>query len=297
MPYPNFALVRSSKQVQEKPIVTDYLTFAVDLNAPETVSVCDELPLWSAMFGLLLLRHVSMSKGIQVLDVGCGTGFPLLELAQRLGSTSTVYGIDPWETAINRAKLKAQLWKVHNVHINKGDAAAMPFPDGQFDLIVSNLGINNFDDPEAVLAECWRVSKPSARMVLTTNLKGHMQEFYAVFESTLLDFGNERAVNALKRHVDHRATLEGIAALFKRTGFRLAKVHEESATLRFVDGSAFLRHYFIELAFLDAWKSVLDAGEREAVFARLEANLNNLAKASELALTIPMAYIEGERVQ
>ena len=143
-------------------IHTDYLTFAVDLNAPESVSVYDELSLWSAMFGLLLLRHIPLRHGMQVLDVGCGTGFPLFELAQRLGSTSRVYGLDPWEAALNRAKRKAQLWNVRNAELGQGDAAVMPFRNGQFDLIVSNLGLNNFDDPEAVLAECWRVTKPSA---------------------------------------------------------------------------------------------------------------------------------------
>lgn len=71
----------------------DYLTFAVDINASEVVSVYDELPLWSAMCGLLLLRHIPLRQDMKVLDVGCGTGFPLLELAQRLGSTSTVFGL------------------------------------------------------------------------------------------------------------------------------------------------------------------------------------------------------------
>jgi ubiquinone/menaquinone biosynthesis C-methylase UbiE len=234
---------------------------------------------------------------MQVLDVGCGTGFPLFELAQRLGCTSIIHGIDPWKAALNRAKRKSQLWNIRNVELAQGDASVMPFRNGQFDLIVSNLGMNNFNDPEAVLTECWRVSKPSAKVVLTTNLKGHMREFYDVFESSLLDL-NEKAVKALESHIAKRATLEGIAALLERTGFRLSKVHKESATMRFMDGSAFLRHYFIKLGFLDGWKSVLDADEHEAVFARLETNLNNLAKArGELDLTIPMAYIEGARVQ
>lgn len=277
---------------------TDYLDFAVDLNAPDTVTAVDELPLWSAMFGLLLLRHVPIGPGMHVLDIGCGTGFPLLELAQRLGADAVVYGIDPWEAAIDRAKFKARMWNVRNVDIRQGDAASMPFPDGQFDLIVSNLGLNNFDDQEAVLAECRRVCKVSGRVALATNLQGHMQEFYEVLESTLLEFGNEQAISALKLHIAKRATVAGIAALFAKTGFQLSRVYEESAAMRFADGSALLRHYFIKLGFLDAWKNVVGADEREAVFSRLEANLNKFAsERGELALTIPMAYVEGTRAQ
>lgn len=275
----------------------DYLHFAIDLNTSETVTVYDELPLWSATFGLLLLKYIPLQQGMTVLDVGCGTGFPLLELAQRLGATSMVYGIDPWESAIKRANLKARLWNVRNIDIRQGDAADMPFPNSLFDLIVANLGINNFSNPTTVLTECWRVSKPSARVALTTNLQGHLQEFYNVFESTLLDYGNEQAVQALKLHIEQRATITGIATLFEQTGFRLSKVHEESSTLRFVDGSTLLRHYFIKLGFLDGWKSVVDAEQQAAVFARLEAKLNDLARAhGELTLTIPMVYIEGERI-
>jgi arsenite methyltransferase len=275
---------------------TDYLNFATDFNAPDTVSAYDELPLWSAMFGLLLLKYVPLQRGLTVLDVGCGTGFPLLELAQRLGAGSTVYGIDPWKTALERAKQKARLCNIHNVEMRLGDAEAMPFPDGQFDLIVSNLGINNFSNPEAVLRECRRVSKSSARIVLTTNLNGHMKEFYDVFESTLKQLGKEKALNALKLHIDNRATVERIARLFENAGFRVSRVHEESSVMRFADGSALFRHYFIKLGFLDGWKSVLDASEHEEVFIQLEKNLNNLAETrGDLTLTIPMAYMEGEK--
>jgi ubiquinone/menaquinone biosynthesis C-methylase UbiE len=270
----------------------------IDLNDRETVSAYDELPLWSAMFGILLLKHLPLRRHATVLDVGCGTGFPLLELAERLGSTCRVHGIDPWAAALQRARRKAQVRQVRNVSLWQGDAAAMPFPDGQFDLVVSNLGINNFSDPEAVLRECRRVSGQTARLVLTTNLQGHMEEFYAVFESTLFEMGLPNAITALQAHIRHRATVEGLAALFERAGFRLSEVREEKESMRFLDGSALLQHYFIRLGFLDGWTGVLPAEEQEQALSRLEANLNALSESrGELALTIPMAYVEAVRME
>jgi ubiquinone/menaquinone biosynthesis C-methylase UbiE len=199
--------------------------------------------------------------------------------------------------ALARAEQKARLWNIQNVELKLGDAATMPFPDGQFDLIISNLGINNFNDPEGVLRECWRVTKPSATIILTTNLQGHMHEFYSVFEATLLQLGKQMAITALKEHIDKRATIEKVAALFRNASFRITAVHRDLSVMRFVNGSALLRHYFIKLGFLDAWKSVVEAEELEEVFVTLEANLNYLAeKEGDLLLTIPMAYIEGEKI-
>jgi ubiquinone/menaquinone biosynthesis C-methylase UbiE len=275
--------------------VSDYLDFQIDFGAADTVSAYDELPLWSAMAGLLLLEHVELKRGARVLDVGCGTGFPLIELAERLGPASRVCGIDPWSAALARARFKARVRRVVNVAVVGGDAGALPFPDACFDLIVSNLGVNNFEKPEAALREIRRVARPGSKLALTTNLKGHMKEFYDVFEETLAETGDGKALEALKAHVDHRATVEKLTALFEGSGFRLARVREARAAMRFADGSALLRHYFIKLGFLDGWKGVVEAGQREDVFARLESKLNRASRLrGALELTVPLAYVEAQ---
>lgn len=274
----------------------DYLSATFDLSQPENVSVYDELPLWSALFGRLLFKHLPMRRGMTVLDLGYGTGFPLLELAERLGTDCRVYGIDPWEPAQERALSKARSWQVGNVEALAGDAAVLPFPDDMFDLIVSNLGLNNFDDPTAAMRECFRVARPGARLVLTTNLQGHMCEFYEVFEATLLEMGLHALMPALQAHVAHRATVESATALFEAAGFRLCSTHQENEVLRYLDGSAFLRHHFIRLGFLGGWKALLPPEALHVVFVELEKNLNRRAEAQgELAMTIPMAYFEGEK--
>ncbi|HVQ30534.1 MAG TPA: SAM-dependent methyltransferase, partial [Vicinamibacteria bacterium] len=61
----------------------------------EDLSARDELPLWSAPFGLALLEAVTLRPGLRVLDVGFGTGFPALELGERLGASARVVGVDP----------------------------------------------------------------------------------------------------------------------------------------------------------------------------------------------------------
>jgi ubiquinone/menaquinone biosynthesis C-methylase UbiE len=276
--------------------VTDYLAWsAPDFTAPDTVAAYDELPLWCAMAGLFLLEHLPLPRGATVLDVGCGTGFPLLELAQRLGAGATVHGLDPWAQALRRARFKAGVIGVANTTLTRGDGGAMPFPDGRFDLIVSNLGINNFADPDAVFAECGRVLKRGGRLALTSNVEGHMAELYAVFETLLTDLGHPEALAALRRHVAHRGSVTSIAERLGRAGFRVARAVQRDFPMRFADGSALLRHYFIRLGFLDGWRSVVTPDTEREIFGALEAGLNRLARErGDLTLTVPLAYVEAE---
>src|ERR1035437_237983 len=100
----------------------NYLTTDFDLNSEQLIEVFDELPLWAAPFGLKLLEKVVLRKGITALDIGFGAGFPLTELAMRLGSTCKVYGIDPWAVASKRARKKIAFYGIENVEIIEGVA-------------------------------------------------------------------------------------------------------------------------------------------------------------------------------
>jgi len=263
-----------------------FLGFEADLSSPAIVSAYDELPLWSAMFGLLMLEHVPLAGVARALDIGCGTGFPLIELAERLGPTAQVDGIDLWPQALARAAQKIAARGTPNVHLHEASASALPFAPATFDLIVSNLGINNFDNPASAIAECRRVSRLGATLALTTNLQGHMREFYDMFDQVLSD---DESRQRLRQDISHRATVAGLRELLNSGGFEITRVVERETVLRFASGTALLNHHFIKLAFLDAWKKVVSTRQRE-VFAKLRDRLDAMG---ELRLTIPMAYVEG----
>jgi len=258
-----------------------FLDFVADFSDPLIVRAYDEMPLWSAMFGLLMLDEVPLANVRSALDVGCGTGFPLIELAERLGPEADVHGIDPWAAGLARAREKIAGRRTPNVTLHEGSATKMPFADASFDLIVSNLGVNNFEDRAGAIRECRRVARQGATLALTTNLRGHMREFYDVFATVLDAAGRER----LRAHIDHRATIDSVRELLTNGGFSVGRVVEREATMRFTNGAALLNHHFIKLGFLEAWKEV--APDRD-VWTRLLQKLDG-----EVRLTIPMAYIEG----
>lgn len=268
----------------------------VDYQAPDFGDFYDELPLWSAPFGLMLLERVPVRPGLTILDVGAGTGFLALELAQRCGPTATVIAVDPWAAAMVRLQRKIERLGLRNVRLMQQDAAAIELPDASVDLIVSNLGINNFENMETVLETCFRVAKPGAKMLLTTNLTGHMQEFYDVFRDTLFELGMHDRIAVLDAHIQHRGAVESLVARIERSGFERIRVTTASFRMRFADGSALFRHHFIRLGFLPGWKSLVPVEALQTTFDALERRLNTLARErGELALTIPTACIEAER--
>lgn len=274
----------------------EFLEFDPDFSSPRVVAAYDELPLWSAMFGLLLLEEVPLAGVKAALDVGCGTGFPLIELAERLGRGALVHGLDPWSAGLARAAGKIASRGTRNVALHEGSASAMPFADGAFDLVVSNLGVNNFDDRAGSIRECRRVARPGAVLALTTNLQGHMQEFYAIFEEVLKEGGDPAPRARLREHVEHRATEAGVRGLLESGGFSVTRVVERTGRMRFASGTALLDHHFIKLGFLDAWKKVVPGREAE-VFLKLRDRLDAAAaRNGELSLTIPMAYVEAAAV-
>lgn len=256
----------------------------------------DELPLWSAPFGLRLLDRVPMKAGSTILDVGAGTGFLSVELAQRCGPTSTVIAVDPWSEAVQRLRRKIAYLGLRNLHVREEDAAALDLPDASVDCIVSNLGMNNFTNAEAVLRACARVARPGARLLLTTNLAGHMAEFYAVYRATLHELGQADRLATLDAHIAHRGTAESVGQLLRSAGFEVRHVGSDTFRMRFADGSALLRHYFIRLGFVQGWKAVAAPDALDETFGALERNLNAMARErGDLTLTIPMACVEAEK--
>ncbi len=273
----------------------EYLDYFFD-DTSEFVNTYDEIPLWSAPFGLLFLKNIELRPNLMVLDLGSGTGFPLLELAERLGKTSKCFGLDPWINGNERAKQKIKNYGINNVEIIHGSADKIPFENGSIDLIVSNLGINNFDNPKSVFSECKRVLKPSGKLALTTNLDGHWAEFYNIFEQTLRQMGRNDLMEKLSEHQRHRGTVEIISKLFKESGLIVTRCYEEQFEMRFLDGSSFLRHHFVKLGWLSSWKNLLPPDELKTIFVKLENNLNDYSvKSNGLYLTVPMAYVEGEK--
>ena len=275
----------------------NYLETNYDLNDKETVSVIDELPLWSAPFGLKLLEKIKYRKNITAIDIGSGLGFPLLEVAMRLGNSCKLYGIDPWEVAVERIKTKIKIYEINNVEIIAGVAENIPLPDNSVDLIFSNNGLNNVNDIKQVLNECCRVSKTGAQLVFTYNTNRTMNEFYSVLEEILIKEKMTEEIVLMKEHIyKKRKPVEEFVRLLNESGYSINEISHDKFECRFVDGTAMFNHFLIKLAFIDSWKELIPEEKQKDFFTELVQRLNHAASITEvLKLTIPFAIIDCEK--
>ena len=105
-----------------------------------------------------------LAEGERVLDLGSGAGTDSLIAAQMVGPTGSVIGIDMTPAMLSKARGAAAETGVSNVEFVESEAEHLPFPDGSFDVVISNGVIDLIPDKDAVFAELYRVLTPGGRI-------------------------------------------------------------------------------------------------------------------------------------
>ena len=107
-----------------------------------------------------------LAPGERVLDLGSGAGTDSLVAAQMVDPSGEVVGIDFTPEMLDRARRAAAEMGQANVAFLAGEAERLPFPDGRFDVVVSNGVVDLVPDKDAVFAELFRVLVPGGRIQL-----------------------------------------------------------------------------------------------------------------------------------
>jgi len=113
-------------------------------------------------FGREAMARLGVARGKRVVDVGCGCGQTLLELADLVGPEGRVLGVDISAPMLERARQRAA--SRPSVSVVLADAQTHPFAPAGFDAAFSRFGVMFFDDARAAFANLRRALVPGGRL-------------------------------------------------------------------------------------------------------------------------------------
>jgi SAM-dependent methyltransferase len=111
-----------------------------------------------------LVRFAGITRGMHVLDVGCGTGVVAITAAR---AGAKVSAVDLTPPLLERARENARIADVA-IDFREGDVEQLAFADGEFDAVLSQFAHIFAPRPEVAVREMLRVLKPGGTLAFTT---------------------------------------------------------------------------------------------------------------------------------
>ena len=228
---------------------------------------------------------LGLKPGDHVLDVGCGAGDDLLSLANMVGPSGRVTGIDNSQVMVETAQRRSE--HLDWVKAERGDGNAIPFPDSSFDACRADRVFIHLQEPEMALDEMLRVLRPGGRILIAD----------PEYDSLMLDAQPAEITRAVVRHLTDENRNPFAARhnfrLFRRKNLQKLEVWPSTAVfhdleaadqiLGFRDAASALvkAGIFLETE-AEAWKANLETRNREKLFLCAMTGLATVAQKPDL---------------
>jgi ubiquinone/menaquinone biosynthesis C-methylase UbiE len=216
-------------------------------------------------------RMIALARprsGQRVLDVGCGTGIVARRAASRVGDVGRVTGLDASPGMLAVARAAAEREKC-SIDWREGRAEALPFADGEFDLVLCQYALMFFSDPSAALAEMRRVLAAGGGAVLSVWQGLDRHPFYQLLDRAIerhLGTSGVRDIFALGDAADLRDRV-------LKAGFRRVEIEPYELLARFPDPEGFLAGEIdVDTAAIPAMQH-LDARARADLTGKIRAEM------------------------
>ncbi|HVV88209.1 MAG TPA: class I SAM-dependent methyltransferase [Kofleriaceae bacterium] len=217
-------------------------------------------PVWGSRFGKMLLRNLAMPERGQILDISCGTGYPLVEVLRRKGDGARVIAIDASSAMLDIARRKvADLGGKGVFFRTESPLPRLSFADDVYDLVMCNLGLAEMP-LKGALHDFARVTKLGGEVRCTLPLAGTWQEFHDIFREVLVKHDKHEALERLDRHLASYPTVDDCCGLMLAAGLD-PTVEIEEFSLLFKSSREFFFAPVIEYGPLAQWKEIAGTGQ------------------------------------
>lgn len=128
------------------------------------------------------VRTVKAEKGMNMLDICCGTGKMVMEIGNSVGASGHVTGLDFSEQMLEKARQNLLNYPYSDIiTLIQGDAMNLPFKEAAFDGVTVGWGLRNVPDIRQVVKEMSRVIKPGSMAVSIDMGKPSMPVFKQIY--------------------------------------------------------------------------------------------------------------------
>ena len=244
---------------------------------------------WSRLVAREFLRWLSVPPGARWLDVGCGTGTLVGEIAERAGP-SAVMGIDRSRgfvahagTRVTGARLAFQV----------GDAQGLAVAGNTFDAVVSGLVLNFVPEPARMVAEMVRAGRPGSAVAL------YVWDYADGMELMRFFWNAAKALDPAAAAQDEAVRFPGCApapleALFTAAGLRGVATRAIDVRTRFRDFDDFWSPFLGGQGPAPAYTMSLPEDRRMALRERLRAALP-IASDGSISLAARAWAVRGSK--
>lgn len=179
--------------------------------------------------GLHAIQTLGLRLGDTVLDIGCGSGQTLLQLAERVGTDGQVIGVDLAPSLLEIASRRAGHLK--QVRLNKADAASLVLPSGSAEAVFSRFGVMGFDNAIEAFTNFKRILKPAGKLafVCWRSLQENELDYFPLMASGVQTVVDERPFSF--------ADPDYICATLEASGFHdiVIQAHDEKVSSGDID--------------------------------------------------------------
>lgn len=253
------------------------------------------VPRYAQRFGRHLLDALEVDARANVLDLGCRTGYPTVDILERWSDARVMaLDVDVHHLELARARTSGDLG--HRVFFKQGAAAPLRFDDGVFTHVVGNL-IDRLGLPrEELLREAARVLAPRGQLAFTLPMQGSFAEVIDLFREIALGRDLMGVSERADRYAQELPSEETLRAELDRHGFCEALVESWEFTLDYTSSEALMGDAAIEWAALPEWRwCAAGSPQPELVLRALRTAVDTYFEGRTFELTVVGGCVTARR--
>ena len=212
-----------------------------------------------------MLELSGITVGSHVLDIASGTGEPALSAAKMVGDAGKVIGTDLTEAMLDVAWDKAEQQGLKNITFQCADAEKLDFSDISFDVVTMRWGLMFMPNPDACLAQAYRMLKPHGRISLACWSVPDKNPFVSILMQVLARYMDVPKVEPRAPGIFAFADPDYLRETMEAAGFAHIEMEEMVIdVLDIADGRAYWEAISDLAAPVMAWVNQLDESARES---------------------------------